>query len=329
MAQSDLLQSEPVPAFRIASVGEGPDESLWATGFAENTYRIFRRQDNQWSEVIIPQFNGAIQVVTQKLLSNGDFLLGSVGNGAVVSSDSGSTWKTIPFPMEVWGVRRILELPDRSLLAAVMTGSRYVKDVGKVLRSTDQGKSWAETLKPTGSLSGISRLSSNRVVAYTSTLDTSATIHYSDDFGSTWTESKITGLSNPIRGIKFVLELQSGALIAGIEDGKNWKGNFSRGGVLLKSNDGGRNWSVLVNDFAWTSINAGLQATDGRLYIWSGPNVLLSTDEGASWVPFLQTGSGYADTLVKTSLGTFVIAHDKLFRLNSELDEKSLNSWLQ
>ena len=329
LSTTELFKQEWASGFRIATVADGPNDSLWAMGFKGNEYRIYKKQDQDWKEVVVPQFSGAIQVVAAKLLRNGSFLLGSIGNGAAISRDGGQTWLQVKTPPDVWGVRQILELPGNMLLLAGARGSRYLKDEGVVLRSSDGGKTWDEILRLSDSIAGMSYLSSGRTVLYTSSLKGTATIRFSDDLGATWTDAEIGGVSEPIRGFNFIQVLSNGKLLAGAEDGKNWKGSFFRGGLLLQSDDSGRTWVPLHVDSTWSSVKAALQAVDGRLYVWSDANVFVSSDSGKTWQTFAQTGSGYSDTLVVTKTAMFVISGEQLLKIQSDLDVKSLNAWLQ
>lgn len=326
---SALLLKEEHPSFRVATLGVGPDESLWAVGFKDNDYKVFVKRANRWSEVLIPQFKGAIQVIAVNLFSNGVFLLGSVGNGAVISKDRGNSWEFLKFPIDVWGVSSAIELPDKSWLLVAMSGQRYVNSNGSLLKSSDQGKTWKEVFRTEDEIRSIRRLSSNRLVVGTASLFRSAAIHYSDDFGESWSTSDIKKIAEPLRGITTFLELSNGTVLAGNQDGRNWKGDFLKGGVILNSTDGGLTWSVLLRDEKWKGVGAIYETADNKLLAWSGIDTLLSQDMGASWSTVFQTGSGYRDTLLSIDRQLYVIVGDRLYKLATSLDEKSLNAWLR
>lgn len=326
---SALLLKEEHPSFRVATVGIGPDESLWAVGFKDNDYKIFVKRANRWNEVFIPQFKGAIQVIAVTLFSDETFLLGSVGNGAVISRDRGISWESLKLPTDVWGVSTAIELPDKPWLLVAMAGQRYVKSNGALLKSSDRGKTWKVIFRSEDEIRSIRRLSSNRLIAGTTSIFRSAAIYYSDDFGESWSASDIKKIPEPLRGITTFIELSNGTVLAGNQDGRSWKGDFLKGGVILNSTDGGLTWNVLLRDEKWKGVNALYETADNKLLAWSGIDALLSQDMGVSWSPVFQTGSGYRDTLISIGQHLYLIGGDRLYKLATPLDEKSLNAWLR
>ena len=327
---SALLLKEEHPSFsRIATASIGPKDTLWVVGFKDNDYKVFVKSANRWKEVLIPQFRGAIQVVEAHLFTDGAFLLGSIGNGAVISRDHAGSWESMALPEDVWGVSRALELPDKSWLLASLTGQKYVKSNGALLKSTDHGKTWKVIFRSEDEIQSIKRLSSNRLVIGTSSLSQGAAIHYSDDYGESWNASDIKKVGKPLRGITDILELSTGKVLAGTKDGSGWKGDFLKGGAVLGSVDGGLTWEVLFHDEQWKDIGALNETADNKLLAWSGVDLMLSQDMGLSWSRALQTGAGYRDTVVSVGQQQYVIGGDRLYKFATTLDEQSLSTWLR
>lgn len=325
---SDLLKKEDIPPFRIATLGIGPNGSLWATGFKDNGYRVYVKRNNHWNELFISQFKGAIQAVSVHLFSNGIFFVGSIGNGAVVSHDGGNSWESLRLPANVWGVSKAIELPDKSWILVAMGGEKYVKSNGILLKSFNLGRTWKEVFFSEDDIRAIKLLSSNRIIIGTESLSTSASIYYSDDFGESWKISKIIK-REALRGITTFLELNNGQIIAGNRDGRHWKGNFLRGSLILKSTDRGLTWSTLSQDENWNGVDALFETIDNKLFAWSGGEVFVSKNNGSSWSSVLHTGSGYRDTLNIIDKDMYIISNENIYKLTTSLDDKALNEWLK
>ncbi len=323
-------------SFYINHVGPGPDQNAWAAGFSfdgrfHDEYKLFRRQGevSAWREVIVPQFNKrASRTNMTKLFSDGTFLVGSLGGGAVISEDGGCSWRSLEIP-GIDSVSHVIELPGGAWLLAGF--KRWIERPNPSLlitRSSDRGSSWDMNTLELRSGDNVKRMlltSSGRLLAGTESLYGAGSILISNDLGETWEKAEI---DNPkkLRGIRTLYELRNGDLLAGNEDGRNWRGDFYRGGQILVSRDGGLSWHELVEHGGWQGIKGIYENTDGALFVWADlegyidpdgsgyvipEDLLLSSDRGKTWHPFSRTfGRGFEETYGVVENEVFVVSDE-------------------
>lgn len=317
-------------SLHINHVGPGPDQNAWAAGFSvdrsyHDEYKLFRRQVevSAWQEVIVPQFNKrASRTNMTKLFSDGTFL----GGGAVLSEDGGRSWRSIEIP-GIDSVSHIIELPGGAwLLAGFKHWIEQPNPSLLIARSSDRGGSWDMNTLELGSGDNVKRMFltfSGRLLAGTESLYGSGSILFSNDLGETWEKAEI---DNPkkLRSIRTLYELRNGDLLAGNEDGRNWKGNFYRGGQLLVSRDGGLSWHQLAERGGWQGVKGIYENASGALFVWADPesyidpdeneyivpeDLLLSSDRGKTWHPFSRTfGRGFEETYGVVENEIFVVS---------------------
>jgi sialidase-1 len=214
----------------------------------------------------------------------------SLGAYIIASKDNGKTWsepnyvdtKEMPFKNLEGPTDAPIEMPDGSILMAVIGYSvdGDKKNVASVmLRSTDQGKSWKylSTIAsdPGGKLHGfmepgIVRTRSGRIVAGLRNHDIDNAIYttYSDDDGKTWAPVQKTAMiGHPVD----LIQLSDGRLMAtyGIRPGRH----TTPGGIrACFSSDNGATWDLasevpLRSDFLNWDIGypESTEMPDGRV----------------------------------------------------------------
>ncbi len=322
--QFDVLmlgEKENVPSYRYAAIHKSKDGNLWALGFQSkdnhSTYKVLRKRSGVWNEVIIPQFKGAIQAISVNSLGN-SLLIGSAGNGAVLSRNNGQSWEQLEFDNDIWGAKDSAELPDKSWVIAAVGGKRYQYSTGVILKSNDEGASWHRKIEIEDSINKILVLSSGRVLFSTASPKNRANIYYSDDYGESWDVATIPE-DYKLRGISDIIETQDGILYAGNIDGSNWKGDFTKGGVILQSQDNGLSWTEFYSNSKWRGVNALFENDEKHLFVWNGADINVTFDRGSEWSNFGQTGAGYKRTLFDQGEELYVIGGQSIYRFDSSV----------
>jgi hypothetical protein len=168
------------------------------------------------------------------------------GVGVWVSTDSGSSWSATA-------------APATGVIALAVTGSNVFAASGGVIRSTDNGMNWTESLPNLG----IRALA----IHGTNIFAAGSGVHVSTDNGTTWTNVS-NGLLYPVA----TLATGGTTLFAG----------HDRGGVYRSQNNG----------TTWEAASPGLISTDIRAFIVGEPNLLVgtwgarvfrTTDNGTNW----------------------------------------------
>jgi photosystem II stability/assembly factor-like uncharacterized protein len=183
------------------------------------------------------------------------------GNGRVLrSADAGATWTIVDTgeKKQKWGVYG--------------NGGTWVTvgDNGQIARSTDDGVSFAGVTSGTSSnLNAVCGQGANLVA-----VGTSGTILFSTDTGATWN----TPTSNPTGDILRSVWCTGSTFIAVGGPSSNSAGV----GILVRSTDGGDNWSLVGGGLA---RSLEYVVGDGANVIAVGryDNILHSSDTGANW----------------------------------------------
>ncbi len=171
----------------------------------------------------------------------------------------------------------------------------------KLLRSTNNGKTWVETANPlpgqeqAGSKVAVSATEPGRAVYFPGN---SQSPFFTTDGGSTWKPAKVAGTGEPMPHIYNKNSGYNFALATGSDrvDGKTFYAYQYRGkeqpGVFWVSRDGGETWTATKSDLPGANIHDSvspvqLSATPGRAgELWlalGGGGLWHSTDFGATF----------------------------------------------
>ena len=199
------------------------------------------------------------------------------------------------------------------LLDVARAGDRLVAvgDHGHVLFSTDQGRTWTQSLTPTRAmLTGVSFLDSQHGWA----VGHDGVILATSDGGQTWTrQDSGTDLATVYLDVLFRDATHGfvvgayGKFMVTSDGGKNWtaakpsedEAHYNRitagadgwlylageSGTLLVSNDGGKNW--LKSELPYEGSLFGVLPLDDGVLVTYGlrGHILRSADHGANWQP--------------------------------------------
>jgi len=241
------LKQDGFVASIVNCLVRAPDNSMYA---GTDGNGLHRTTDGGASWVPVPTIPLADRINSLALDDSGKILVGTWGQGILRQSGNDSTWQRMAYGY----FYSIATSPGGVILAGV--------DVGKVLHSTDYGKTWAaDSVTDQGVLSVVDGMDG---FLYAGTSQKG--VFRSSDLGGTWIQ-KISGLTNlSIRGF---LARQSGILFACTDLG------------LFKTTDRGE---------VWTPVSTGLSSLRCLLSIgasriigagWVG--VSFSSDGGTSW----------------------------------------------
>ncbi len=189
------------------------------------------------------------------------------------------------------------------------------------LTSTDHGQNWTILSERDDNITNFTQHTSGRIIIGTDNLDGNAGIYYSNDGAKSWEKSKIDFLNElqlgkiTWRGIGEITELSDGTLLAGSLDGKNWKGNYQKGGRLLKSDDGGKTWKIIAGDETWGSIKAILEIDKSTLLASEGSNLLWSIDNGLNWFHFGKGFGSWINDIIQTDEKIMMISTSSVYEI--------------
>lgn len=304
---------------QLASIISLKNSTIWTTGFqtektSRNKYVVYKKEksESSWKEIIIPEIHNAERGTFIYQFSSGELCLGTNGAGAIISNNNGLSWNNLKLPSDITSISYISELPGNIWLIVghrlnVKYGT-YPNDKPRTafLTSTDQGKNWTILSERDDNVTKFIQHSSGRIIIGTDSLDENAGIYYSNDGAKSWEKSKIDFLNElqlgkiTWRGFGEISELSDGILLAGSLDGKNWKGNYQKGGRLLKSDDGGKTWKIIAGDETWGSIKAILEIDKSTLLASEGSNLLWSIDNGLNWFHFGKGFGSWVNDIIQT-----------------------------
>lgn len=312
------------------------DAAIFVTGFRtdkqfRNSYVLFKgdRDSDRWKEIVVPEASGASIGTSVSRFSTGEIAFCTNGRGAFLSKDHGSTWVPLFIPEDFPVVNFVNETPDGKWFAV---GQRLDRNgavpAGKhrtaILVSNDQGASWRVISEHDSNITRFLRHSSGQLLIGTESLYGDAGLFFSQDGGRSWSQASLVVNDGKLRGIGELVELSDGTLLAGTLDGRKWKatylkeGSFARGGKLLASHDGGRNWRVVSESPDWGDVKA-IRPIDGTTIVASeGANLLWSIDYGNSWVPFGKSLGFWINSIDVAADSVIIYSNQTLFESRKE-----------
>lgn len=245
-----------------------------------------------------------------------DTLATNLGHAApFISTDRGATWdQATSLPVAGGGGGQLVIDPtDSSRLWYALRGvtGNDPTYVGKILRSTDRGRTWAALDFPDVAVDELVVGSQGRtLVAFTD-----AALYLSHDGGDTWTSREVpwgnvTGaaiIDGDLYAATFdglwtlpdVLGQPGEARRALQPDGASWLVDIAstgdvlvtatRGGTIYGSRDGGESWTRLhrIEDDSYFSV-VGVDTAGDRVFVSSTAGDRVSSDGGRTWSEFAQ-----------------------------------------
>ncbi|MBU0474253.1 MAG: T9SS type A sorting domain-containing protein [Bacteroidetes bacterium] len=284
--------------------------------------------------------NGTIWATTGKTtVVNGEYL--PEGTGIKYSLDNGTTWTSIPQPIDdpgdssiIYGVNNIRALPITTTYNNISYDIAFTKNTvwiasfaGGLRKSTDMGITWERVVLPPDNLDSISP---NDILDFTlqpvagkfgqeswlnhrvfsvlgvndSTLyvGTSGGINKSTDNGISWKKFNHQNQANPISG-NFVVGF-------GFNEADNsiwaatWKAeDQDEYWAVSRSTDGGENWkTTLPNEQAHNFGFKYLDDGGSHVFIPTNNGIYRSNDNGISWVEPSEIKDALTNVSIETNI---------------------------
>lgn len=199
-------------------------------------------------------------------------LLGASGKRLYLSESGGATFTQLTIPSEFIDIITDILVSDDVLYFSSLEHG--------IQSSSDEGATW--TLVNEEAAFSLNTLSDNRILAG----GLNAHVYFTSDAGANWsdTDLELTSYIFSYQGIKDVLELEDGTLIATTVWGDVYNNSYvSASPGMLTSSDAGD---------TWTELNAGLEATTitqlfndestGDIYLYSVGKGVYQWDAGTS-----------------------------------------------
>lgn len=225
--------------------------------------RLVRSTDygRSWTNTAPAGFKNNIYSVAFTDSATGFF--GTSNNDIYKSTDGGQTW-----------TKKGGAATSINISGILFTGKAegYAVDVkGSVFTTADSGNTWTQTKVPLQKFNAIDGDTSVLYIA-----GAAGTILRSDDKGKTWTPKYLAVVQNFIRKVKFIDE-KTGYVCGGSAAAADSLG------YILKTTDGGTNWTVLSNTFksqvyTFTMVTPEIWCAAG-----SANGLYRSTDAGLNW----------------------------------------------
>jgi photosystem II stability/assembly factor-like uncharacterized protein len=227
---------------------------------------------------------------------NGTFYLGTE-NGLFATTDLGDHWTEISIPN--LGVSGLTRTNSGSIIAgsSLLPGRLHRYGEGSVMRSTDNGASWARV----GSQAGLKRIAAGPEGSVM--MSSNARLYVSSDDGLTWEKrtSLIGGLTDEWLSVSTLALGHSDRIFASM-------GEFG----LFISSDAGETWDRAVSNQAFSSYALAIDS-DGVVYtgdsLQMGPSSKLyrSSDNGVTWteLPSIVDGHGIRSLAARGNIDLF------------------------
>ena len=259
-----LLIGGSVNAFAVS------DERIFAAGWSGGLMPIFfsSNDGNSWQKMDSGFTHGSISFLT---ISGTNLFAVTDTSGIFMSSDRGRTWTAANSG-----------LTTRDILTLAVSGTNLFAGTGDgIFLSTNNGTTWiSANMGLTDTRVHSIALSGTTLVA-----GTNGGVFISGNNGGNWTGMNI-GLANPTVS---ALVVSDSFIIAGTEAGE------------FRSTDSGSNW-IMSNNKVITSFALYGKTLFGGT--GSNGNVILSTDDGATWEDIfpIEVYVVYAEVMIGTNL---------------------------
>ena len=267
---------------------------VWKTTNAAQSWTpVFDGQDvaSIGAVAIDPRSENVVWVGTGEGAPRNDVI---TGDGVYRSADGGKTWQHV-LPLRHALVAKIqIDPRDPDTVLVGVLGDPFADSAQRgVYRTTDGGKTWKKTLY-VDARTGVSDMDATRSgvvfagmwpyrrTAWSSTSGgTQGGLYESADFGATWHRLSGNGLPPGPTG-------RIGIAIAPSDQQRVYALIESKSGLLWRSDDGGRSWSMVSRDtliderpFYYTHVY--VDPTDEN-HLWSlSVHVAVSSDGGKTW----------------------------------------------
>ena len=208
---------------------------------------------------------------------------GTRGCGIIKSTDGGESWSVLNKDMTKYGIKTLSIDPENPATLYVGT---YGIGNGGVFKSTDGGESWKATELVRDNISAIAIDSIYPNIIYASD---EWRIFKSEDAGESWFEInngfESYGISSlAVDPVSTETVYAGGAdFFVGYRDGEK---NESKKGHILKSTDGGENWSVIGEGLICNGVNTIIIDPMETNTLYAGTHnagVFKSANGGENW----------------------------------------------
>ncbi|MCF6268819.1 MAG: T9SS type A sorting domain-containing protein [Melioribacteraceae bacterium] len=267
--------------------------------------------------------NGVIWTTTGRTTEVEGGALLPEGTGIKYSTDNGSTWASIPQPVDelgdssiVYGINTLRALPITTTISNITYDISFTKNTiwitsfaGGLRKSSDKGKTWERVVLPPDTLNSISPNDTlnfalqpvagafgpeswlnHRVFSVLGVDDstlyvgTAGGINKSTDNGVSWQKFSHQNQVNPISG-NFVVGLGKNEA-----DNSIWAATWKAADAhefwgVSHSSDGGENWEVtLLDEKAHNFGFKYLPNGESHIFVPTDRGMFRSKDNGAAWI---------------------------------------------
>ncbi|MCI0693371.1 YCF48-related protein [candidate division KSB1 bacterium] len=241
-------------------------DSITGCLFAGTSFSgLHRSCDNGNTWISLP--TGLTGAVTIQALAikhgSGVIFAGTDNRGRLRSTDNGNTWT----PTDTSSIYKNVRALAVTASGAVFAGADSASSKRAILRSTDDGESWAQVLAPSNSVVWFALNSSDHIWAGTA----GSGVYVSSDNGGNWSlrNNGLRGYSINTIAFNASDHIFAGAHCAGV----------------FRSTDNGASWQAMNNGLAYTNIlSLAVNQTTGMIVAGTHcGGVFRSSDYGDNW----------------------------------------------
>jgi photosystem II stability/assembly factor-like uncharacterized protein len=242
-----------------------------------NRYGIFRSKDKgkSWARTQ----NGIKKCYVHCLLvSRKGYIFAGTGGGLYRSSDYGDHWEPTNSGLPSSYITNLSE----DLKGRIYTGSLP----GEIYRSNDNGDHWKKIRKLTLTSYGITSVAVTHNGIIIAGDDQKSPIRSIDD-GRTWeaTHGWSSGIMQfPLAEYSSFIVAQDNRVYTGAEFESGTGEDARKDSVIMRSDDGGKNWSMQKTGMRSFNCNTIVLDSEGRLLVGTEYGLLISADGGKTWM---------------------------------------------